>query len=79
KPVTATVTPSGGLPVSGELVHIDDFTVAVRDASGAYHSWRRTRDLTIVRDDPYAAHIELLDRITDKQMHDVVAYLARVK
>ncbi|MBI1875195.1 MAG: c-type cytochrome [Acidobacteria bacterium] len=76
RPVTVTVTPSGGAPMSGVLAQMDDFTVSLRDASGAYHSWKRTPDLTVVKNDPYAAHIELLDRITDKNMHDVVAYLA---
>lgn len=79
RPVTVTVTPSGGAPMTGVLVQMDDFTVSLRDAAGAYHSWRRTPDLIVVKNDPYAAHIELLDRITDKNMHDVVAYLVRLK
>jgi hypothetical protein len=29
--------------------------------------------------DPYAAHEELLDRITDKNMHDITAYLETLK
>jgi hypothetical protein len=35
--------------------------------------------MTIVKHDPYAPHIELLDRLTDKAMHDVVAYLETLK
>ena len=35
--------------------------------------------MKIVRNDPLAAHVELLDRLTDKQMHDVVAYLESLK
>ena len=31
--------------------------------------------MKIVKNDPLAAHVELLDRLTDKAMHDVVAYL----
>lgn len=79
KPVSITVTPPGGQPVTGDLVHMDDFTVSMRDGDGNYLSWRRTPGMTIVKKDPYAAHVELLDRITDKQMHDVVAYLSRLK
>ena len=30
-------------------------------------------------DDPLQAHIDLLDRITDKQIHDLVAYLETMK
>jgi hypothetical protein len=57
----------------------DDFSVALRDAGGGYRSWTRSPGMTIVKTDPYAAHIELLERLTDKAMHDVVAYLASLK
>ena len=79
KPITVTVTPPSGTPVTGVLVTMDDFTVALRDASGEYHSWKRTPALQVVKNDPYAAHIELLEKMTDQNMHDVVAYLERLK
>jgi cytochrome c oxidase cbb3-type subunit III len=79
KPVTVTVTPAGEPAVSGVLDKIDDFSVSLRDASGEYHSWKRTPDLKVEKNDPYAAHIELLDKYTDKDIHDVVAYLETMK
>lgn len=79
KPVTLAVTPAGGATVSGVLVHLDDFDVALRDAAGEYHSWKRTPAIKMVKNDPYAAHIALLDQYTDKNMHDIVAYLESVK
>lgn len=79
KPVTVTVTPPSGQPVSGTLVSLDDFSVSLRDAAGDYHSWKRTPDLKVVKDDPYAAHEKLLDQYTDKDIHDVVAYLETLK
>ncbi len=79
KPVTVTVTPSNGAAVSGVLVHLDDFNVSLRDAAGEYRSWKRTPTLKVVKSDPYAAHIELLDKYTDKNMHDIVAYLEGLK
>jgi mono/diheme cytochrome c family protein len=79
KPVTVTVTPAGAAPVSGTLVMLDDFAVALRDAGGVHRSWTRSPGMTIVKNDPYAAHIELLERLTDKAMHDVVAYLESLK
>ena len=79
KPVMVTVTPPSGTPVSGALVHIDDFNIALRDAAGEYHSWTRSPSLAIVKRDPYAEHIALLDRITDKNIHDIVAYLETLK
>jgi hypothetical protein len=33
----------------------------------------------VEKNDPYAAHIELLDQYTDKNIHDVVAYLETLK
>ena len=73
--VTATVTLPDGTTAAGTLVSIDDFHVALRDSTGAFRSFPRTAAMKIVRNDPLAAHVELLDRLTDKQMHDVVAYL----
>jgi cytochrome c oxidase cbb3-type subunit 3 len=77
--VTAAVTVPGRPPVSGTLVSLDDFHVALRDDTGQYRSWVRTPEMTIVKDDPYAFHVDLLDRLTDKAMHDVVAYLESLK
>jgi cytochrome c oxidase cbb3-type subunit III len=79
KLVTVTVTPAGGASVSGVLVHLDDFNVALRDPGGEYYSWRRSASLKVEKNDPYAAHIELLDKYTDKNMHDIVAYLETLK
>jgi mono/diheme cytochrome c family protein len=77
--VTATVTAPGAAPVSGVLVSMDDFHVALRDDAGTYRAWTRTPALQVVKTDPYAAHVALLDRLTDKNMHDVVAYLESLK
>jgi mono/diheme cytochrome c family protein len=78
-PVAVTVTPPDGPAVSGSLVRMDDFDVALRDRSGEYHSFKRTQGLKVEKRDPYAAHAELLDRYTDKNIHDVVAYLESLK
>ncbi len=79
KPVTVTVTPPSGVAVTGVLVAVDDFNVSLRDSSGAYRSWKRTPALKVEKHDPYQAHIDLLDQYTDKNIHDVVAYLETLK
>src|SRR6266567_2583460 len=71
-PVTVTVTPASGAPITGMLVHLDDFNVALRDGAGEYHSFKRTAALKVVKNDPGQAHHELLDRYTDKNIHDIV-------
>jgi mono/diheme cytochrome c family protein len=77
--VTVTVTTESGETVSGELDRMDDFNVSLRDASGAYRSVRRTPGTRVVKNDPFAAHVDLLSRITDKNIHDIVAYLETLK
>lgn len=79
RPVTATITPPSGPAVSGVLLSLDDFNVSIRDAEGEYHSWKRTPGLRVEKQDPYAAHVALLDKLTDKNIHDVVAYLETLK
>ncbi len=77
--VMVTVTPASGGAVTGALLHLDDFNVALRDASGEYHSFKRTPSLKVVKDDPAAAHHELLNQYTDQNIHDIVAYLETLK
>jgi cytochrome c oxidase cbb3-type subunit 3 len=79
QPLTITVTPANGPAVTGTPIHLDDFAVSLRDDKGEYHSWKRTAALKVVKNNPLQAHIELLDKITDKNMHDIVAYLESLK
>lgn len=79
KPTTVTVTPAGGKPVTGSLVSLDDFNVALRDSDGEYQMFKRTASLKVEKNDPFAVHDQLLDRYTDKNMHDIVAYLESLK
>jgi len=77
--VTVTVTPPSGPAMSGVLVALDDFYVTFRDASDAVRVVKITAGTKVEKHDPMQAHHDLLDRITDKQIHDVVAYLVTLK
>jgi mono/diheme cytochrome c family protein len=77
--VKVTVTPATGESVTGVLMQLDDFNVSLRDSSGVYHTFKRGPGVKVVKDDPLAAHHALLETITDKDMHDVVAYLETLK
>jgi cytochrome c oxidase cbb3-type subunit III len=77
--VTLTVTTPSGESVTGSPVFFDDFNVALRDGAGNYHSWKRVAGLKIVKNDPYAPHDELLTEYSDKNMHDILAYLETLK
>jgi cytochrome c oxidase cbb3-type subunit 3 len=77
--VEVTVTPPGGPAVSGSLVRIDTFNVALRDAGGEYRAFRRAANVKVEVRDPLAAHHELLDRYTDADMHNLTTYLETLK
>jgi cytochrome c oxidase cbb3-type subunit 3 len=77
--VTVTVTPASRPPVSGVLVEESDFYVTLRETDGTLRVIRRGPGMTVVKNNPLQAHIDLLEVITDKQIHDLVAYLARMK
>ncbi len=79
KPVTVTVTSPSGESVTGVLDQIDDFSVSLHDQSGEYRSIQRTPGVKVEKQDPYAEHVALLDQYTDKNIHDVVAYLETLK
>jgi cytochrome c oxidase cbb3-type subunit 3 len=66
--------------VEGPLVRIDDFNVTLRDADGYDRTFRRDGDTPKVEiHDPLHAHRELLPTYTDKQIHDITAYLVTLK
>ena len=77
--VTVTVTPASGAAITGRLLYLDDFTVSLRDDAGEYRSFPRGPGVQVVKHDPLQAHHELLDRYTDKNIHDIVAYLETLK
>jgi len=76
---TVTITPASGPAMTGTLVQMDDFTVTFRDGNGQQQTVRRVPGMKVVRNNPMQFHIDLLDRLTDKNMHDVVAYLETLK
>ena len=76
--VTVTITPASGPVMSGVLVEQSDFYVTLRQADGTIRAVPRT-GAKVATSNPLQAHIDLLDRITDKQIHDLVAYLETLK
>lgn len=79
KMVTWTVTLPDGTSFTGTPIKVDDFDVQIRDAAGETHSWARVPAMKLVKNDPYAAHSAMLTQYTDKNIHDVVAYLETLK
>ena len=77
--VRVTVTSRGAAAVSGVLVYLDDFVVTLRDSTGVSRTFKRDASLKVEKTDPLDAHHALLETITDKNIHDVVAYLETLK
>jgi hypothetical protein len=78
KPVTVTL--QNGQKVEGQINRIDDFIVIVNLADGTQRSFTRNGDVPRVEvKDPLKGHYDLLSVLTDKDMHDVTAYLASLK
>lgn len=75
KPVTVTVSLPSGEKVEGILDKLDDFNVSLRDSEGEYRSYKITPQVKVVKNDPVEVHNQMLDEYTDKNMHDIVAYL----
>ena len=65
--------------MSGVLVEETDFYVTLRESDGTVRVVRRAPGVKITKTNPMQAHIDLLDRINDKQIHDLVAYLETLK
>jgi cytochrome c oxidase cbb3-type subunit III len=74
-----TVMLASGQSFSGTLEFLDDFNVALNDASGEYHAFTRDAHVKVEVRDPLAAHAELLKKYSDADMHNVLAYLVTLK
>jgi cytochrome c oxidase cbb3-type subunit III len=77
-PRTVRVTLPSGQTVTGPLAYRDEFTIALTDASGWYRSWPVSQ-VKFTVDDLLQAHVDRLGTYTDKDMHDVLAYLQTLR
>ncbi len=78
--VTATVMLASGQKVEGRVDRMDDFTITVTPDGGVPRTFRRDGDVPKIEvHDPLAGHQSLLSVYTDKDIHDVTAYLATLK
>ena len=77
-PQTVRVELPAGKVITGKLAYRDEFTIALVDADGWPHSWPTDR-VTFTVDDPLAAHVAQLEKYTDQDMHDVLAYLQTLR
>jgi cytochrome c oxidase cbb3-type subunit 3 len=80
QPVTVTVTTADGQNVEGRLEQIDDFLVSLQLPDGTSRTFTRRGSVpAIAIHDPLEGHKKLLVKYTDKDIHDVTAYLVTLK
>ncbi len=78
--VTATLSLPSGETVEGKLVRVDDFLVTLQLADGSQQSFPMTGgSQKLVIHDPLKGHRDLLSQYTNKDIHDVTAYLVTLK
>lgn len=76
--LTAIVTDSSGKQYTGTVRLLTNYDVAIVDGAGWYHSWPRSA-VKLEIHDPLVAHRRLLPRLTDADMHNILAYLETLK
>ena len=79
--VRATITLPTGQTVIGAVVRVTDFDVAIYDAAaGAIRSFLRSGEQPrVVVTDPLQAHMDMLLKWSDTDLHNVTAFLAGLK
>ncbi len=73
-----SVTLPSGKTITGRLAYQDEFTVGLKDADGWYHSWPADQ-VKFTVDAPAEAHVELLGKYTDDDIHNLMAYLQTLR
>jgi cytochrome c oxidase cbb3-type subunit 3 len=73
-----TVTTTSGETLTGTLTYQDEFHIAMTDAEGWYHSWP-VNAVQYKIDSPVDAHIEQFEKYTDKDIHNLMAYLQTLR
>jgi len=76
----ATLTLPSGETVKGTPLLVSDFYVTLRLADGSTRTWARNHGVPKVETaDPLQAHIDIMTRLSDTDMHNLTAYLATLK
>ena len=77
-PAKVTVTLPSGESLTGTLSYRDEFTVGMKNEAGWYQSWPASQVKCTI-DAPAEAHVELLGKYTDDDVHNLMAYLQTLR
>lgn len=79
-PRRVVVTMPSGEKLSGTLLWLTDFYVTLKDADGLVRTIARNGDTpSVAVTDPLQYHLDHMRTLTDKNMHDLTAYLVTLK
>ena len=79
-PIMVKVTLPNGRTSSGRLVGITDFYVTLTDQTGVRQTFPRDNEVPKVEvNDPLQAHLDMLLKYTDADMHNLTAFLVGLK
>lgn len=77
--ITATVTLKSGETFEGPLEQNGEFDVSIRDFSGSLHTWPRSDVKTVVVHNPVQAHLDMIPKWNNTDMHNIFTYLETLK
>jgi cytochrome c oxidase cbb3-type subunit 3 len=75
---TVTVILPSGKTIDGILAYRDEFTLGLRDSNGVYRSFN-TRLSHFKVNSPVERHVELFEKYTDDDIHNLMAYLQTLR
>ena len=76
----ATVTLASGESIKGAPLRVTDFDVTLRLDDGSTRTWARNHGVPkVVITDPLQAHIDIMTKLSDTDMHNLTAYLVTLK
>ena len=77
--VTATVTLKDGKTFDGPLLQNGDGYVSIHGPDGWTHTWPLSDVKSVEEHNPTQAHIDMIPKWTNKEMHDMFTYLETLK
>jgi cytochrome c oxidase cbb3-type subunit 3 len=79
--ITVTVTMPSGEAITGRLLGVNDFNVALSDKNGGFRSFTRKDENNPKVDihDPLRVHTDMLKSYTDENIHNLTAYMVTLK
>jgi cytochrome c oxidase cbb3-type subunit 3 len=77
--ITATVTLKSGKTFNGPLLQNGDGYVSIRGSDGWTHTWPLSDVKTVAVHNPVQAHIDMIPKWNNKEMHDMFTYLETLK